>query len=274
MPRPTVLLLLVVLAACGRQTPPISQAWLVSKDVELQDIERLTKKMGVGYGYGLSSAGFMDLQPDGTYSANLYVYDYGKWSYDNNTLILRGHNQRPRRYVVNELSGKEVLLTDVKENVWYVFNGFPNGFEKKTDNPFVPENNFWRLKAPKKETDEEIASRLRNHFMFWEKYFNWGNNEGVKLNIGTVPSPLQMYGNGFELIHYNYQPMAWVNVFYDTLDCYRAYEKLYYLFAYNNIKWPKTKDRFENLASAFRQLQGWVDERQKGISNRGTRNVK
>ena len=39
--------------------------------------------------------------------------------------------------------------------------------------PFSAANNRWRLPATRKETDEEIKGRLRNHCRFWEYYFTW-----------------------------------------------------------------------------------------------------
>ena len=116
------------------------------------------------------------------------------------------------------------------------------------------------MKANHKESDRELTSRLKNHFRWWEKYFSWGLNNKIKvLDIRSTPSVLKLYANGFELNYYEYQFPEWRNIFYDTANCWRAYEMVYYLMYNKDISWLKTENRFESFVSAFKQLQQWMD---------------
>jgi hypothetical protein len=142
----------------------------------------------------------------------------------------------------------------------YWFNGFENAVPSEAESPFSVHNNLWRIKAMHKESDIEIRARLKNHFKWWEKYFAWALKNKMKvLDIRSTASVLDMYANGFELKYYDYEFPEWKTIFYDTADCWRAYEMVYYLMYQKNVNWPKTENRFESFVSAFKQLQEWMD---------------
>jgi hypothetical protein len=207
----------------------------------------------------MEGSDFINLQPDSTYTSYLMGYDYGRWYYKDSLLILVNHNKRPLELVVNKVDDEELVCTDKMQNILYRFFGYPNKFTSNAQNPFSLENNQWRMKASHKESDVEITARLSNHFKYWEKYFAWGEQTNINtLDYTSTPGPFKLYGNGFALEYLDKQVPQWKESFYDTTDCRKAYEKLYYLMVEKDIQWPKTTDRCKRFVSAFQQLQEWM----------------
>ena len=250
-----VLTIFVLLFGCKNDKATINKVWFFNEANFPDDDDDLPLDDPKATHFVLSAESFLDLQQDETYTSYFGKFDQGKWTLKDKKLIL--FNQKGElQFEIRSVKDDELKLYYAPRNTEYLFGGFENEFASKEDNPFSAENNKWRNKAQKKESDEEIAARLRNHFRFQEKYFAWGSASDIKvLDVNTTPSPLKIYSNGFELIHHTQQRPEWKNIFYDSTDCRKAFEKIYYIFEYDELDWIKTKDRFKMFASAFRQLQ-------------------
>ena len=250
--------------SCTQQKDPLLKVWFYNDHIGKDDQIKNYYKYHSVMEYGFNSASFINLQPDGTFTSYLSGFDYGKWMCGDSTLIMINHDNGKLELGVKRLANDKMVCINKRNNKVYEFNGFPNKFDTSINNPFSKENNYWRIKAKHKESDLEIADRLKNHFSFWEKYFAWGlHSEISTLNIGTTPSLLEMYGNGFKLHYYDNEPLDWKNIFYDSADSWKAYEKLYYIMAEKDIKWPDSKNRFVGFVSAFQQLQQWMEDSKK-----------
>ncbi len=255
-------LLVCALVSCSSPKDPLAKVWLYNEDQTKEQIIENASVYGGVKNHELTAAHFIDLQPDGTYSSYLGSFESGKWYFKNQHLILVNRKKQILELMVHKIGQKELVCTDKMKRTVYRFEGHPNVFSSAAQNPFVPQNNQWRIKAGQKETDAELRGRMKNHFRFWEHYFAWAlENKIAYLDVRSTPSLLKMYGNGFELQYYEYLLPEWKNNFYDTADCRTAYENLYYKMYEKNIQWPDTKNRFEGFVSAFRQLQGWMDEK-------------
>lgn len=203
----------------------------------------------------LTSLSFLDLQPDGSYTAYLSSFEYGRWLVNrDDQLVLENSQKKELILPIKKLKDEELVVT--LRNKQYEFEGFENNFASAGENPFSRENNQWRIKAAHKETEREIAARLNNHFRFWEKYFAWAlKTEKEILNVRSLPSPLKLYSNGFAVIPYEEQSLKWTGNFYDTTDSRIAFDKINNLLVKEDIDWPNTKNRFKLFVSAFQQLQ-------------------
>jgi hypothetical protein len=256
-----LLLLTILLLSCkAEEEPSFEKVWFydddISKDKQMENIS----KYGGGSEYSFSAASFLNLQTEGKFTSYFTAFDYGTWKQKDSTLVLTNHNKGKLLLEVKRLNPKQMICMNKSNGRVYRFNGFKNEFSSEPENPFSINNNLWRVKAGHKESDAELASRLKNHFKWWEKYFSWGLNSKLKvMDIRSTPSVLDMYANGFELKYYDYQFAEWKNIFYDTANSWRAYEMVYYLMYKKNISWPKTENRFESFVSAFKQLQQWMD---------------
>lgn len=262
-----ILAALVTLYACKSDRAAINKVWFFNEANFPEKEADVPSGDGNGTHIILSPESFLDLQKDNTYTSYFGKFDEGKWTVKDKKLIL--FNQKGElEFGIRSVKNDELKLYYAPRNTEYLFSGFENNFASKEDNPFSAVNNKWRIKAQKKESDEEIAYRLRNHFRFQEKYFSWGTDSDIKvLDVNTTPGPLKIYSNGFELIHYTQQPFEWTNVFYDSTDCRKAFEKVYYIFEYDELDWIKTKDRFKMFASAFKQLQQKIKAASPNPSN-------
>jgi hypothetical protein len=206
----------------------------------------------------MDAANFIDLQPDSTFTCFFPFYNYGRWVVKDNELLLIDHERRPLELSINKISDEELICTDIKNKVLYHFTGFKNSFASIANNPFSRQNNKWRLKAEHKESDQELGDRLKNHFRYWEKFFAWGKKTDIRmLDYSQTPGPLKMYGNGFGVQYPDDQLPEWKNVFYDTSDCRKSYEKVYYLLVQHKVKWPETDNKWERMESAFKHAQEW-----------------
>ena len=191
------------------------------------------------------------------------VLNSGKWYFRENNLILVDYKKQLLELEVKKLGKAELVCLDRKRKKVYRFTGYENNFVTETQNPFSSANNQWRMKALEKENDDEITERLKNHFLFWEKYFAWARLHKVKaLDVLGTPSLLEMYGNGYRLEYYSEQPESWKRNFYDSADCWKAYEKMYYMMNRHKITGAEKQNRYEGFENAFHQVVSWFDEKQ------------
>jgi len=278
--RKFALLLLIVLAAsCGEsKRDPIVKAWTINGFLSRERSKELKSAHHLPPNDIVTGANFIDLQQDHHYTAfflpyqkgrnadysTLSEYETGTWEVRDENLVLIDQHEQVRKFQIHEVDDKELVLTDNSRQQLYCFKGVDNKFDSTGNNPFAPENNRWRIRAAKAESDAELAARLSNHFRYWEKFFAWAHKNGLKqVDIQSTPSVLDLYGNGFKLKHPLEQLPEWKNAFYDTADNRKAYEKLYYLMARRNLDWPRTESRFEMFESVFQQLQGWMKEEKR-----------
>lgn len=210
----------------------------------------------------LNPTHFINLQANGQYTASLQEFTYGSWDLDKDLIVLTGQDKKKRRIRIETVQKNELVLDvrpENKQQTAYHFEGNKNNFEDE-DNPFSKVNNEWRIKATHKESDKEISDRLKNHFRYWERYFDWGiKTDKQSLDVRSLRGPLKLYGNGFELVPLEDWSPEWKAVFYDTEDSRIAWNKLHYFFTYERIAWAKTEHKFKMFISAFQQLQRKID---------------
>jgi hypothetical protein len=251
----------IFLAGCQPGNTPLAGTWIYSNEVIFREGKNYTEKFKLDEDARLSSANFLYLRPDSQYTANIDSFESGRWFIRENQLILLNTERKSRELIIQKLTANELVCTPRNKRVVYGFNAYPSHFSSEIENPFSKVNNAWRLRALHKESDRELATRLQQHFRFWEKYMEWGYKEKLnELDVRNTPSLLKIYGNGFQLEYYENLLPEWKQVFYDTTDCRIAYEMLYYKMYEKAVKWSKDESKFKTLANAFVQLQSWMDE--------------
>lgn len=210
----------------------------------------------------LTPVHFMNLQSNGQYTAYLQGFEYGNWDLADDFIVLKRNDKKVRRIHLQKTGINEITVDIKPDNAFqsaYRFEGNPNNYGED-ENPFSKANNLWRIKAPHKESDQEITTRLKNHFRYWEKYFDWGIRTNKQyLDVRSLPGPLKMYGNGFELVPLEDWAPEWKNLFYDDEDTRIAWNKLHYFFTYKRIAWAKTDHKFKMFVSAFQQIQRQIE---------------
>jgi hypothetical protein len=223
----------------------ISRMWFYTYDTKLTDVADTTILPG----------SFLDLRGDGTYSLDFNGFETGTWQFINdNELILTSDQKKQTNIAVKYVSEKSMNIFLFQRN--FEFEGLPNNGMTGIEDPFSRQNNQWRIHATAKETDQQIAARLANHFQFWEAYFNWGLAHHIDyLDVRSTATPIKIYGNGFTLKPFNQLPVAWKRCFYDEEGCRKANDKIKQLFDNNTITWPHTDNKFKMFLSAFQQLR-------------------
>lgn len=203
----------------------------------------------------LTPVSFIYLQPDGNYTRDFGVFEYGKWQFNNSQLLLTSSKSKTIELDVKNIGINEMQLQGTG-GVISNFEKQPASFTSSLDNPFSKENNTWRILAVHKETDMEIKNRLQNHCKFWETYFAWAlKNEMQYIDVRSTPTLIKIYGNGFGLKPYQDLPSVWRSYFFDAEDCEKANAILKTVFDKGNISWAHTDNKYKMFISAFQQLE-------------------
>jgi hypothetical protein len=203
----------------------------------------------------LNPTSFISLLKDGTYTLDFGTFDYGTWEYKNKKLLLRSYKNENVIFPVASVSGNEMQLKSNDKQISH-FESQPSSFETTAENPFIKENNLWRIAAGKKESDVEIKSRLLNHLRFWELYFKWALQNNIQsIDVRSMPTLIKIYGNGITIKPYNTLPQKWMLYFYDEEDCRKANGMMEDVFRNENIAWPHTDNKYKAFISVFQQLQ-------------------
>lgn len=263
--RPILILIAIagLLSSCSRKDT-LSKVWFFTYDdnASFSGIKIYGSKNLPGIDPILTPVSFVNLQKDGHFTAYLEDFTYGTWDIKDTLIQLTGHDKKVRRLAIHDIKKNEMTLDAQADNPLASsshFEGVDNDL-KEEENPFSLTNNRWRIKATHKETDQEISDRLRNHFRYWEKYFNWGITTDRKtLDVRSLAGPLKMYGNGFQLIALEEWDPEWSSLFYDREDATIAWNKLHYFFTFEKIAWAKTDHKFKMFVSAFQQVQRKID---------------
>ncbi|HKB43589.1 MAG TPA: hypothetical protein VKC90_04340 [Chitinophagaceae bacterium] len=203
----------------------------------------------------ITPASFMNLQSDGLYTRDFGDFEQGNWKQKDAILFLKSKTGTITEFPIKSFFGAELQLVSPSGTLLN-FESQPRRFSSAGDNPFSGENNLWRMPAAKKENEQEIKNRLKNHFRFYELYFSWAlNNHFQSIDVNSAPSLIKIYGNGFELKSGENLPEVWRNYFYDQEDCNKANELIKNIFEHHEISWANTDNKFKMFISAFQQLQ-------------------
>lgn len=242
---PLFLILICLLLSCGKGQPNLTGLWFFTYG-------DMTKQTGTD---AITPESFIYFEKGGAYTSNIGGFESGKWEWKKDQLTLTGGKDKTTIYSVQDAAAKTLVL-GLENGLKIELEKQKADFTSPAVNPFSADNNQWRMKAAKKETAEEIKSRVINHFRFHELYFKWGLESGLNsLDVRSTPSLIKIYGNGFELTTYENLPQGWKDLFFDEEDCHKATDIVKYVFDKYDIAWSKTDNKFKMFISAFQQLQ-------------------
>ncbi|MEP6467322.1 MAG: hypothetical protein ABJB05_13515 [Parafilimonas sp.] len=216
---------------------------------------------GISSQFNLTPASFICLQPDNNYTLDFGKFEYGKWQRNKDTLLLHSSSGAISVFLINYKMGS-VLKLNTEAGVICDFEAQHYSFSKNTAQPFSLQDNQWRIHATHKETPAEIKMRLVNHCKFWKDYFMWAVDNNIEaVDVRATPSPITIYGNGFELKEFNDLPETWKNYFYDSADCKLADSLLTNVFMHNEIAWAHTDSKYKMYIGAFEQLEQFLSNK-------------
>jgi hypothetical protein len=206
----------------------------------------------------LNRGSFLELRPDGSYTQDFGHFDYGNWALKGQELYLTNQHHTTYIYRLLAVGRKQIEIYLAKGKIAY-FEKQPRPPDRPSKDPFSRDNNQWRIPATHKENIDEIRRRLRNHYQFWETYFQWGSDNNISgIDVTDIPSPMKVYGNGFGLKRYDSLSTQWRSYFFDTEDCRNADTLIKGVFKRNRIKWPDTDDQSKLFVSGVQQVETFL----------------
>jgi hypothetical protein len=152
------------------------------------------------------------------------VYKTGKWSKQTSSLLLVEDNSGIKtEFNIKELDSDWLTLQ--------IARGAPNTegallkcqpSQKYINQDFdllSPEANKWQMKPTKKESEQEIKSRVLQHLDFLIQYFKLvEDKEQGYFEIDVLRTPFQFYANGLGVMRETESVEIWRTHFYDTED--------------------------------------------------------
>ena len=244
-PRHYCLLLLLALTGCLFPAKPGEKVWFY------------TFSTGSGSD-SLTPVSFLELRPNGSFSRDFGVFDYGRWEQKGQQLFLTNQHHTTFIYSIDQLTSGEMQLTISRDRIGH-FESKSLPSDNPAQDPFSLNNNQWRLPATHKETDAAIRRRLYDHCRFWEFYFQWALEKKLEIvDVRSTPTPIKIYGNGFGIKPFDELPARWKAFFFDEEDCRKANDMLTDIFRHQTIAWAHTDSKYKMFLGAFQQLEQFL----------------
>jgi hypothetical protein len=219
----------------------LCQNWVQEDDkYTLNDVDESTELM-------LSIRSF-DFFSDGSFVKNYRGnWAYGKWSIDDATkLITLSYEDAENRsskdlYKVTAMATDELSVINKELNTSTIlkFVATENKLKNIADEPFHINNNLWRVKPTKPESDEEIKQRLKKNLEFFVLFYKWAIVKNDKhISFYGLPSCLQWYGGGIYMQKKESLSEQWKNCFYNKQQAAKAYAIMEKVLG-KKYTWPK-----------------------------------
>lgn len=147
-----------------------------------------------------------------------------------------------KEYSVLEITSSSLLLSSkgIKDSLFIRLTSDAKVHQNMRNDPFYPENNYWRIKAPYSENDSAIMERVKQCLRFYAFYFR----DCIKRNKKTIsflglPMIFQWYSGGIGLPEKEKLHESWIACFYDRRQAIRGYEILRELIKDYEYEWPE-----------------------------------
>jgi hypothetical protein len=193
-----------------------------NKSFEQQAQEKQLVKEGMMFSF-FEDKTFTEVRKEGQFIA-------GHWEFDNsgNRLLISYSDKARTSNTVkigrNEFGREEMKLDDKDQNTELKFIKEAKGLNDFKSDPFYPENNQWRIKPSRKETESELTNRFAaylKHIALILKAAKDRNQEVVYFEFSM--GPIKIYNGGIGIHPYSIVPDSWKACFYDDSDSFRAY---------------------------------------------------
>lgn len=238
----------------------LCQGWVLADDAEALSGMQDDSKFEIPYRSFYFAA-------NGTFIKNpRNVMDYGKWDYDDaqKTITLNYSVQKGKAvYKIASLASDELILVNTgagsTANLKYIASG--RRFIDPAEEPFDLQNNQWRIKPAKKESDAAIHQRLKENLRFFILFYkNLITKDEKEVSFWGLPSCFKWYGGGIFLKKKEELKENWVGCFYDKEQAMQAYHLAEKLMEKKYV-WPKGESNWlkQNL-SVLEQMYKNMDE--------------
>jgi hypothetical protein len=183
---------------------------------------------------------------DKTYTRNVRnAMEHGSWQYDagKKMVTVKASNGSTDEYKIAAIGANDMIVLNNSSNsatkLTYLADGVR--YKDKNEDPFYIENNRWRIKPAKSETDEQVHQRLKA-FVYFHILFYRDNLERKEklISFYGFPSCVKWYGGGIGMINVGDLPGNWINCFYNKEQAIKA-QKLMDGIISKKYKWSTGK---------------------------------
>jgi len=187
------------------------------------------------------------------------TFDYGNWVYDDaaKTITLNNTIDKTRDiYKIARVGYDELVLVNVgansTTNLTFVAPG--KRYKNPADEPYLLENNRWRIKPKTKETPAEIKQRLKDNIRFFILFYKSAlAKKDAQVSFWGLPSCFKWYGGGIFIKKEKELKENWVSCFYDKDQAMQAYALADKLLS-QKYEWPKGESNWIKLNLAVSEL--------------------
>lgn len=192
-----------------------------NKSFEEQAQEKQLVKEGMMFSF-FEDKTFTEIRKEGRFIT-------GRWEYDNsdNKLLIYSGNSKTSNTIKtgrNQFGREEMKLDNKDQNTELQFIKEAKPMKDFKSDPFYPDNNQWRIKPSRKESDTELTNRFSaylKHIALILKAAKERNQEVVYFEFSM--GPIKIYNGGIGIHPYSIVPDSWKACFYDDSDASRAY---------------------------------------------------
>lgn len=231
----------------------LCQAWVLEDDADGIEGMDENSKFEVPYrSFYFSTEGSFVKNPRNT-------FDYGTWTFDNATKIITVNNTIDKTkdiYKIARLTDDELVLVNVgvnsSTNLKFISSG--KRFQNAYDEPYLLENNRWRIKPKQKESDSAIHQRLKDNLRFFILFYKSVLAKDDKsVSFWGLPSCFKWYGGAIYLKREDELKENWIDCFYNKEQAMQAYELGSRLLS-QKYNWPKGESNWLKLNLAVVEL--------------------
>lgn len=216
----------------------LCQGWVMDDDVEV-----LASNNEPEGNYPYRCFYFFD---DKTYTRNVRnAMEHGTWQYDaaKKMIVLKASDGSRGEYKIAAVGPNDMIVLNSSSNsstkLTYLADGVR--YKDKSEDPFYIENNRWRIKPTKSETDEQVHQRLKA-FVYFHILFYRDNLERKEklISFYGFPSCVKWYGGGIGMINVEDLPDNWIACFYNKEQAVKA-QKIMDGIITKKYKWSTEK---------------------------------
>ena len=216
----------------------ICQGWAMADDVEALEGMDENSKFEIPYRSFYFAA-------NGSFVKNpCNAMDYGNWNYDDakKTITLHYSVEKGKDiYKIASLAADELILVNAGINTTTNLKFISSGkrLADRADEPFDLQNNRWRIKPVKKESDSAVHQRLKDNLRFFILFYKSVIIKDDKVvSFWGLPSCFKWYGGGIFLRKIDELKENWIDCFYNKEQAMKAYALAGKLMEVK-YEWPK-----------------------------------
>lgn len=169
--------------------------------------------------------------------------EYGFWEFnaDAKKIILRHDDGSRDEYKIVKLAVDELVVinTGIASETQLKYVSEAKRYYRPANDPFHIDNNRWRIKPKKPETDEQLKKRLKDYLHFHILFYRDNLAKNAKtISFYGFPTCLKWYAGGIFIIKKEELAESWYKCFYNKDQAMKAYLMIDDLIG-KKYKWPE-----------------------------------